>query len=96
MENLIIQWDEEKNKTNHQKHGITFEVAKLVFEDERAILFDDPDHSLEEERFLIIGIAGQSGVYIVSHCYRNEGSIIRIISARKATKREKKSYYEGL
>lgn len=96
MEELIVQWDETKNRTNQKKHGIAFEVAQLVFEDDQALLFDDPDHSLEEERFLIVGLAGHNGLCVVSHCYRDEGNIIRIISARKATKREKKSYLEGL
>lgn len=80
---------------NKKKHGISFEEAKEVFGDENAILFDDPDHSYEEERFLIIGIAGAKGVCMVSHCYRDEDCIIRIISAREATKKEKYIYQKG-
>lgn len=88
-------WDENKNELNQKKHGISFEEAKEVFKDENAILFDDPDHSYEEERFLIIGITGTKGICIVSHCYRDEDSTIRIISAREATKKERKFYQKG-
>ena len=76
-----------------KKHGISFEEAQAVFEDEYAILFDDLDHS-EEDRFLIIGMTDRKGVCIVSHCYRGEDEIIRIISARKATKTEQSVYNE--
>lgn len=76
-----------------KKHGISFEEAQTVFEDEYAILFDDPDHS-EEDRFLIIGMTDRKGVCIVSHCYRGEDEKIRIISARKATKTEQNVYNE--
>ena len=66
-----------------------------MFYDENAILFDDPDHSIGEERFLIIGMIASSKICIVSHCYRDSGNVIRLISAREATKREKKIYQEG-
>ena len=79
-----------------KKHGISFEEVKTVFEDIHAILFDDPDHSEEEERFLIIGMSGKKGVCIVSHCYCGEDKKIRIISARKATKSERCVYDEKL
>lgn len=69
---------------------------KSVFFDDRAILFDDPEHSIGEERFLIIGTTELSKICIVSHCYRGDDDIIRIISARKATKSEKSIYYEGI
>ena len=95
MNELHFTWDENKNGINQRKHGISFEEAKDVFDDENAILFDDPDHSAEEERFLIIGIAETKGICIVSHCYRDDDNIIRIISARKATKNEKRIYREG-
>ena len=70
-------------------------VDSIIFGDENAILFDDPDHSYEEERFLIIGMTGGKGLCIVSHCYKDEDSTIRIISAREATKSEKKTYQKG-
>ena len=91
---MLFEWDEEKNTKNKKKHGISFEEAQTVFEDEYAILFDDPDHSEEEDRFLIIGMTDRKGVCIVSHCYRGEDEIIRIISARKATKTEQSVYNE--
>lgn len=96
MEMLHFEWDENKNEINKAKHGISFEDAKGVFYDEQAILFDDPDHSVGEERFLIIGTAGSKKICIVSHCYRNSENCIRIISARQATKREKQFYQEGI
>ena len=81
-----------KIKTNQRKHGIDFEEAKTIFYDDNAILFDDPEHSMEEERFLILGISKYENLCIVSHCYRSDDNIIRIISARKATKNEVKTY----
>ncbi|MCI9436648.1 MAG: BrnT family toxin [Lachnospiraceae bacterium] len=95
MQEIRFIWDENKNELNKKKHGISFEEAKDVFGDENAILFDDPDHSYEEERFLIIGMTGGKGICIVSHCYKDEDSTIRIISAREATKSEKKTYQKG-
>ena len=92
MEYLNFQWDEVKNQLNQQKHGISFEEAKSVFYDLNAIVFNDPDHSDNEDRFLIIGLTSHARVCIVSHCYRYNDSVIRIISARKATKNEKKYY----
>lgn len=94
MEELNFAWDENKNDINKKKHGLSFEEAKEVFADENAILFDDPDHSLEEDRFLIIGAVKSLKICIVSHCYRDSGNVIRLISAREATKQEKKIYQE--
>lgn len=95
MEQLYFEWDENKNQINQKKHGLSFETAREVFYDENAVLFDDPDHSIGEERFLIIGMIPSSKICIVSHCYRDSGNVIRLISAREATKREKKIYQEG-
>lgn len=92
MDTIKFEWDENKNQTNQKKHGISFEEAKAVFFDDDAILFDDPEHSKGEERFLIIGQIQEKSVCIVSHCYRDKENTIRIISARKATKNEKKIY----
>ncbi len=94
MDTFEFEWDENKNLSNIKKHGISFEEAREVFEDENAILFDDPDHSEGEERFLIIGALTSSKICIVSHCYRR-GDVIRIISARQATKKEKNFYFKG-
>lgn len=91
---MLFEWDENKNQTNQQKHGISFKEVQTVFMDPHAILFDDPDHSRDEERFLIIGMSLEKGICIVSHCYRGEEDIIRIISARKATKSEQEIYKE--
>lgn len=91
---MTFEWDEAKNKINQAKHGISFEEAQSVFEDAYAILFDDPDHSEEEERFLIIGMSSAKGICIVSHCYRGADERIRIISARAATQKEKNVYIE--
>ena len=95
MNELFFEWDPQKNETNKRKHGISFETAREVFSDEFAILFDDPDHSLDEDRFLIIGAIRTEQICIVSHCYRDD-DLIRIISARKATKAEKQVYQEGI
>ena len=93
---MKFEWDEAKNQINVRKHGIAFEEAATVFYDGNAVLFDDPDHSMDEERFLIIGISTKERLCIVSHCYRGEDEVIRLISARKATRREAKTYYDYL
>ena len=92
---MRFEWDPNKNISNQNKHGITFEEAQTVLYDEYAILFDDPDHSEEEDRFLIIGISQRERLCIVSHCYRGEDEVIRIISARKATKTEAAYYSDN-
>ncbi|MBP5552895.1 MAG: BrnT family toxin [Spirochaetales bacterium] len=92
---LRFDWDPDKASMNLNKHDVSFEEAQTVFMDERAILFDDPDHSLEEERFLILGISQKLRLLIVSHCIRESGDVIRLISARKATTREAKQYEES-
>ena len=96
MKKLIFEWDDIKNRSNQNKHRISFEEAETVFFDERAIEFDDPDHSIDEERFLLLGLSQKLKILIVCHCYRDNESIIRIISARKATKKEQKAYLKGI
>ena len=96
METLKFEWDENKNEINKRKHGLSFETAREVSYDEFAILFDDPDHSIGEERFLIIGSTKTEQICIVSHCYRDSENTIRIISARRATKNEKRIYLDGI
>ena len=91
-----FDWDEDKNKINQKKHGIDFYEASSVFYDERAILFDDPDHSTYEDRFLLLGMSDSAKICIVCHCYRDSDTIIRIISARKATKSEEERYARGI
>ena len=94
MNDIRFTWDEKKNTINQRKHGIAFEEAETVFYDENAILFDDPEYSEDEDRFLILGISRTERLCIVSHCYRDKDAVIRIISARKATSNETKTYNE--
>jgi uncharacterized DUF497 family protein len=96
MEKLIFEWDNRKNASNKRKHGISFEEAQTVFFDEKAIEFDDPEHSIQEERFILLGLSQSLKVLIVCHCFRSEEDIIRIISARKATKKEQDVYFGRL
>ena len=92
MDKLTFEWDDNKNNTNLFKHGISFEEAQTVFFDDNAIEFDDPDHSINEERFLLLGFSYQFKILVVCYCYRGEESIIRISSARKATQGEQQAY----
>lgn len=94
MEMIKFEWDENKNDINKKKHKISFEEAKTVFYDEEALLIDDPEHSQEEERFIILGLSKKANLLVVCHCYRASDTVIRIISARKATKNEAKQYHE--
>jgi hypothetical protein len=93
---LQFEWDETKNKRNRSKHGIWFEEAQTVFDDQASRVFINPEHSDEEDRFLILGMSSAARLLIVVHCYREADSVIRIISARKATKKEVKFYEEGI
>ncbi len=92
MSALRFEWDERKAADNAKKHGVSFDEAKSVFVDERAKLIDDPDHSEDEERFVLLGLSSALRMLLVCHCYRSEGNVIRIISARKANAKESKSY----
>lgn len=96
MEEIKFEWDENKNAINKKKHKISFEEAKTVFYDEEAILIDDPEHSLNEERFIILGFSLKANLLVVCHCYRESNATIRIISARKATAMETMQYQEYL
>lgn len=90
---IKFEWDEAKANSNITKHGITFEEAKSVLFDEHAIQFyDDEGSQLEEDRFLLLGFSNESNLLLVCHCERHDGEVIRIISARKATKSERKFY----
>jgi len=92
MSTLRFEWNDRKAVTNLKKHGVSFDEAKTVFFDERAKLIDDPDHSEDEERFVLLGISSALRLLLVCHCYRSKGNVIRIISARKAISKESKSY----
>ena len=91
MDSLKFEWDENKNISNQKKHGISFEEAKTVFIDELARLIPDPDGSTGEERFILMGVSRQLNLLTVCHCERGLNTI-RIISARKADKKERKQY----
>lgn len=91
---IRFEWDKNKNEINIKKHGISFSEATSVFYDPEAIIFDDPDHSDDEERFIIMGISAKANLLTVCHCYRDKDKVIRLISARKATKTEEKDYIE--
>ena len=89
---MRFEWNETKSQTNKRKHGVTFDEARTVFSDERALLFDDPDHSGEEDRFLLLGMSEWPRILVVVHCYREADDVVRIISARPATPGESAVY----
>ncbi len=90
-----FEWDTIKDNANQKKHGVSFVEAKSVFFDENALEFYDFDHSHEEERFLMLGMSSQLRILLICHCHKVDKGIIRIISARKATKNEQKEYVGG-
>ena len=89
---MIFIWDKSKNTFNKKKHGVSFEEAETVFLDEAARLISDPDHSNDEDRFVLLGLSSKLNILIVVHVYKDGDEIIRIISARKATINEQKKY----
>ena len=92
MEYIRFRWDARKDAANRRKHGVSFEEARTAFRDPAARVMADPEHSEAEERFLLLGMSGSLRVLLVSHCYREEEEVIRIISARKATRNEAVQY----
>ena len=92
---IKFEWDTAKASSNKKKHGVSFEEAQSVFYDEFAVQFYDDDSSVSEDRFLMLGFSDEARLLIVCHCERDHGNIIRIISARKATKNES-TYYQGV
>ena len=94
MESLCFEWDEQKNEINKKKHRISFEEARSVFYDDAALVIDDPEHSEEEDRFIILGMSTQANLLVVCHCYRASDTVIRISSARKATRTESRFYFD--
>jgi uncharacterized DUF497 family protein len=89
---IQFQWDESKHAENVRKHGVAFDEARTVFHDDRALLIADPDHSDDEDRFVLIGMSLSLRTLVVCHCYREDDEIIRIISARKANRMERGDY----
>lgn len=93
MSEVRFEWDARKNRENLRKHGVSFDEAQTVFLDENAIRFFDPDRSANEDRFLMLGISFRLRVLVVCHCYRADDTVIRIISARRANRKEEKVYW---
>jgi uncharacterized DUF497 family protein len=92
MHDIHFEWDRAKAALNTRKHGVSFEEAQTVFYDEHAIEFFDPDHSEQEDRFLMLGMSFRLRLLVVCYCVREAESVMRIISARKATRREAEHY----
>lgn len=92
---MIFEWDDVKAESNLRKHGISFNEARTVFLDDMAWLFNDPDHGQDEERFILLGMSAVARVLVVVHCVREGGDVIRIISARRATRNESAAYSGG-
>ena len=92
MADIRFEWDRRKSSENRRKHGVSFEEAATVFLDESALLISDPDHSDEEDRFVLLGVSAALRILVVCHCYRESDEVIRIISARKATGSERTQY----
>lgn len=89
---LTFEWDERKSASNRRKHGVSFEEAQTVFLDDNALFMLDPDHPEDEERFLLLGMSSAARALVVCHCYRESNEVIRIISARKAGRDERREY----
>ena len=92
MSYLEFEWDENKNNSNKNKHKVSFEEGQTAFSDENAIIIHDPDHSEDEDRFILLGMSSSLKLLVVCHCLRDNDNLIRIISVRKADKRESSSY----
>lgn len=93
MHEIKFEWDAGKEKRNLRKHGISFEEARTAFSDENAVQFFDPDHSEEEDRFILLGMSFKLWVIIVCHCFRESETVVRLFSARKADKGEEQEYW---
>ncbi len=96
MDAIKFDWDKKKAALNVKKHGITFEEAQSVFSDQNARLIHDPEHSIEEDRFILLGLSLKMRMLVVIHCYRENDELIRIVSARRASNNERKQYEEFL
>jgi hypothetical protein len=93
MSEIRFEWDEKKHSLNKRKHGVSFHEGQTIFADENGLLLDDPHHSHEEDRFILLGLSSSLRLLVVSHTYRKHDAIIRIISARKATPLEQEQYW---
>jgi uncharacterized protein len=92
MNGIVFDWDEQKAWSNEQNHNVSFEEAQTAFDDETAHVDHDPDHSQDEDRFVLLGMSARLHLLVVCHVYRQDDECIRIISARKATKQERQQY----
>jgi hypothetical protein len=92
MADLRFDWDAEKNRQNQRKHGVSFEEGESVFSDQHGLFMSDPDHSEDEDRFILLGLSSALRSLVVCHCYREGEDVIRIISARKADPSERSRY----
>jgi len=93
---LRFIWDPSKAASNRRKHGVSFEEAQSAFADENGLLLDDPDHSEDEDRYVLLGLSAEIRIVVVIHAVRGRGNEIRIISARRATRREYRQYFERM
>ena len=96
MEDLRYEWDERKNRANQRKHGVPFEEARTALLDENARRVSDPDHSIDEDRYILVGLSTRLRLLVVCHSYRESERVIRIISARKADRTERRDYARWL
>ena len=92
MDLLQFEWDDRKDAENQRKHGVSFEEAETVFTDDNALFLADPEHSLDEDRFVLLGLSSRLRTLVVCHCYREQDDVIRIISVRKAARAERRQY----
>ena len=88
MSEIRFEWDEQKHTRNKRKHGVSFHEAQTIFADEKGLLLDDPDQSRDEDRFILLGLSSGLSILVVSHTYREDDAVIRINSARNATRSE--------
>ena len=95
MNDIQFEWNERKNRENQRKHGVSFEEARSVFFDLQAVEFYDDEYEQQEDRFLLLGVSAKLRVLMVFHCLRQDGAVIRLISARKATENEQREYPWG-
>lgn len=96
MAELRFEWDPRKASANLRKHRVSFEEAQTVFSDDNALLLADPDHSDDEDRFILLGLSAALRLLVVVHCYRASDDVIRLISARRADKLERSTYESRL
>ena len=92
MKDIYFDWSEAKNQANVRKHGVSFKEAKSVFFDESALLLADPDHSEDEDRFVLLGLSAKLRLLLVCHCFEADDGLIRVISCRKANRKEMSLY----